>query len=95
MGRRPRKPDPTAAKRMRDLRRRAQAHERCPTIKAVGSPITDTMLAVGLLTLDELENNERLGDACKAALQMWHEDRQKWLELNFITRNAGYRKDGF
>jgi hypothetical protein len=86
--------DRTAAQRMRDLRAREETHERCPIVKGIGPPITDTMIAVGLLTEAELENNERLGQACKAALLMWSEDRAKWLERHFVTRNTAGRKDG-
>ena len=71
---------------MRRYRARGKVHERRPTI-TVGHPITDLMIELEMLDDSELENNTRLAQACEKALRMWLEDRRKWLECHFVTRN--------
>jgi len=93
MTRHHRKPqDRTAAQRMRDLRAREDAHQRRPTI-TVGPDVTTVQVELGMLSKDDLENNQRLGKACEEALKMWAEDRAKWLERHFVTRNTAGRRD--
>jgi hypothetical protein len=90
--RKPKPKDRTVNLRMKRYRARGKVHERRPII-TVGHAITDLMIDLELLDRSELENNPRLGEACEKALQMWVEDRAKWLERHFVTRSLSARRD--
>jgi hypothetical protein len=83
--------DRTVTVRMKRYRSRLEVHERRPCI-TIGPTITNVLVDAGLLKESELEDRECLGRACETALQMWVDDRAKWLERHF-TRNTTGRKD--